>query len=50
MKVSKGLDARRHVDTVHFSVEIEFARKWERIRSGRGYGAEGLTGLTEFYL
>jgi len=29
MKVSNGLDARQQVDTVHFSVKIEFARKGE---------------------
>jgi hypothetical protein len=27
MKVSNGLDARQQVDTVHFSVKSEFARK-----------------------
>jgi hypothetical protein len=50
MEVSSGLDARRHVDTALFSVEIEYARKRKRIRSGPAYGAVGRTGLTEFYL
>jgi len=39
MEVSNGLDARQHLDTVNFSVEIAFARKREPIQSGSGHSA-----------
>ena len=50
MKVSNGLDARRHVDNPHFTGAIAFPRHTECIWTGRGYAAVSPAGPMAYCL